>query len=390
VGGHPANELGRQPLQGQEGGGSESTTLSVDICRKFAGTGVHPFELRIAEEFAPGFTVLFGPSGAGKSTLLDCIAGLLQPDIGWVKLGEEIFFDAARRISLAPQKRGIGYVFQSLALFPHLSVVENVGYGLAGLSEAEQRERIERGLESFHIQSLRGRKPGELSGGEQQRVALARSVVTQPRLLLLDEPLTGLDAGLRQAILSDLRAWNEVNRVPILYVTHNREEVDAIGERVVAMVDGHVRESGAPRSVLDAPRAVALAKAAGFENLLRGRVLEQRPADGVMRIALEADHCELEIPLGNAAPGEAVQVAVRGGDILVATERPRGLSARNILEGVVQSMEARGTLVVMQVNAGVRFTVHVTPGAVRSLKLSPGRRVWLVVKTHSCHLVTPQ
>lgn len=340
--------------------------------------------------FSAGFTVLFGPSGAGKSTLLDCIAGLLRPDSGSIKLGPEIFFDAGSRISLAPQKRGVGYVFQSLALFPHLSVEENVVYGLAGLADAERKERMERGFASFHIQDLRARKPGELSGGEKQRVALARSVVTQPRLLLLDEPLTGLDAGLRQAILADLRAWNAANRVPILYVTHNREEVDAIGERVVAMVDGHVRESGVPRSVLDAPRTVALAKAAGFENLLRGRVLEQRPTDGVMRVALEADHCELEVPLGHAAPGEEVHVAVRGGDILVAAERPHGLSARNILEGMVESMEPRGTLVVLRVNAGVEFTVHVTPGAVRSLKLAPGLAVWLVVKTHSCHLVTPQ
>ena len=364
--------------------------LQVHIHKTFPSADASPFSLRIAEEFSPGFTVLFGPSGAGKSTLLDCIAGLMRPDDGRIKLAEEIFFDAAKKISLAPQRRGIGYVFQSLALFPHLTVEENVAYGLAGTAGLQRRERIERGLESFHIQSLRNRKSRELSGGEKQRVALARSIVTNPRLLLLDEPLTGLDAGLRLAILADLRAWNAANRVPILYVTHNREEVDAIGERVVAMIDGHVRETGAPRSVLDAPRAVALAQAAGFENLLRGCVLDLRPADGVMRVALESDHCELEIPLSAAEPGEQVQVAIRAGDILLATAQPRSLSARNILRGVVDSMEVRGTLVVVAVNAGARFTVHVTPGAVRSLHLAPGLPVWLVLKTHSCHVVTPR
>jgi len=364
--------------------------LSVDIQRKFAAAGTASFELRIAAEFPPGFTVLFGPSGAGKSALLDCIAGLLRPDSGSIKLGQEVFFDAGKGISLAPQKRGIGYVFQSLALFPHLTVEENVAYGLAEIAETERNEKMERGFASFHIQNLRDRKPGELSGGEKQRVALARSVVTQPRLLLLDEPLTGLDAGLRGAILADLRAWNGANRIPILYVTHNRDEVDTIGERVVVVANGRVRESGAPRSVLDAPRAVALAKATGFENLLRGRVVEQRPADGVMRVALEADHCELEIPLGSTPVGEEVQVALRAGDILVAAEKPRRLSARNVLEGVLESMEERGTLVVLQVNAGVNFTVHVTPGAARTLRLAPGLPVWLVVKTHSCHLVTPR
>lgn len=362
--------------------------LSVAIRKRFLPAKAPSFELQVSQEFPPGFTVLFGPSGAGKSTLLDCIAGLVKPDEGMIRLDEEIFFDGVTGFSLAPQKRRIGYVFQSLALFPHLSVEGNVEFGLAGIAVEERRERIDRILGAFHIRELRNRKPGELSGGEKQRVALARSVVTQPRLLLLDEPLTGLDAGLRQAILQDLREWNEANRIPILYVTHNREEVDAIGERVVAIVEGHVRESGLPRAVLDAPRAVALARAAGFENLLVGRVIEQRAADGVMRVALDGSHCELEIPLGAAEPGEPVQVAIRAGDILLAREAPRGLSARNVLQGVVETMETRGTMVVVGVNAGARFVVHVTPGAVRSLELRTGQAVWLVLKTHSCHVVT--
>ena len=364
--------------------------LSVHIQKQFRNAAASSFHLGISAEFPAGFTVLFGPSGAGKSTLLDCIAGLVQPDEGWIKLREESFFDAGKGISLAPQKRGIGYVFQSLALFPHLSVEANVGYGLSDLSDAERSLRIDRILRAFHIQDLRKRKPGGLSGGEKQRVALARSVVTEPRILLLDEPLTGLDGGLRQAILEDLRGWNASHRIPILYVTHNREEVDAIGDRVVAITDGHVRESGMPQAVLDAPRNARLAQAAGFENLLQGRVLEHRPADGVMRVALDPGHCELEIPLGTAQVGEPVQVAIRAGDILVATQAPHGLSARNILPGTVESLETRGAIAVAQINAGARFTVHVTPGAVRSLELAPGLAVWLVVKTHSCHVVIPQ
>lgn len=364
--------------------------LSVHIQKEFFSATTPSFRLGIDAEFPPGFTVLFGPSGAGKSTLLDCIGGLVKPDQGWIKLDQEFFFDAEKGISLAPKKRGIGYVFQSLALFPHLSAEENVEYGLSGLADDERLQRTERILGAFHIQDLRRRKPRELSGGEKQRVALARSVVTEPRLLLLDEPLTGLDGGLRQAILEDLRKWNASHRIPILYVTHNREEVDAIGDRVVAIADGQVRESGMPRAVLDAPRHVALAQAAGFENLLPGRVLEHRPADGVMRVALDPDHCELEIPLGTAGVGEPVQVAIRAGDILVATQAPHGLSARNILPGTVESLETRGAIVVAKIEAGARFTVHVTPGAVRSLALAPGLAVWLVLKTHSCHVVNRQ
>jgi molybdate transport system ATP-binding protein len=362
--------------------------LSVDIQKTFRAAESRAFQLKISGEFSPGFTVLFGPSGAGKSTLLDCIAGLVKPDEGRIKLDEEIFFDAGKGISLVPQKRGIGYVFQSLALFPHLSVEENVGYGLSGLADAERRGRMDRILSAFHIRELRRRKPGQLSGGEKQRVALARSVVTEPRILLLDEPLTGLDGGLRRAILEDLRGWNAARPIPILYVTHNREEVDAIGDRVVALVDGRVRESGMPGAVLDAPRTIALAQAAGFENLFQGRVLEHRMNDGLMRVALGSSECELEIPLGTENLGDAVQLAIRAGDILLATHAPYGISARNLLPGTVESVETRGTTVVVQVNAGVRFTVHVTPGAMRSLELAPGLVVWLVVKTHSCHVVS--
>ena len=366
-----------------------SAMLAVNIRKRFSNSA--QFQLQVAAEFPVGFTVLFGPSGAGKSTLLDCIAGLLHPEEGSISFGETVFFDAAKGLSLSPQKRGIGYVFQSLALFPHLSVQENVAFGLAKVAPSEQQERIARILRIFHIEQLAGRKPRELSGGEQQRVALARSLVTQPRLLLLDEPLTGLDAGLRQSILQDLREWNAANRVAILYVTHNREEVDTIGERVVALVDGHVRESGLPASVLDAPNTVALAQAAGFENLLAGRVTEKRPSDGVMRVALEGtEPCELEVPLGAAEPGLHIQIAIRAGDILLAKERPHGLSARNILSGVVQSLETRGTLVVTRVKAGAEFQVHVTPGAARTLELREGMAVWLVLKTHSCRVVIPR
>jgi molybdate transport system ATP-binding protein len=365
-----------------------SSMLCVDILKKLpAAASSVAFQLQVAAQFSPGFTVIFGPSGAGKSTLLDCIAGITTPDAGTITLDNQIFFDAGKKIVMPPQQRRIGYVFQSLALFPHLTVRENIRFGIAQKPETEQRAQVEQTLRAMHIDRLVDRKPLALSGGEKQRVALARSLVTQPRLLLLDEPLTGLDAGLRQSILDDLREWNDANRVPIVYVTHNREEVDAIGERVVAIIDGHVRESGLPREVLDAPRTVALAQAAGFENLLSGQVVEHRPDDGVMRVALAGNHCELEVPLGSATVGSAVQIAIRAGDILLAREAPRGLSARNVLPGSVKTMEERGTLVVVQVHAGVDFEVHVTPGAVRALELRAGNPVWLVLKTHSCHVV---
>jgi molybdate transport system ATP-binding protein len=346
-----------------------------------------PFVLDVSVEVPVGITILFGPSGAGKSTLLDCTAGLVRPEEGRIALGEKILFDTETRVDLPPQRRRMGYLFQSAALFPHMSVEENVAYGLDQLPANVRHEQVREILKAFRVEGLRTRKPGEISGGEAQRVALARSLVTEPRTLLLDEPLTGLDAELKSSIVDDLRAWNASKRIPILYVTHSREEVDALGERVIALENGHVVSSGTPMDVLDAPRRKRLAQAAGFENLLPGTVVDLREADGVMRVRLGETACEIEVPLGYAAVGTRVRVAIRAGDILLATEQPRGLSARNVMQGKITSLERRGTMVIVRVDCGVTFLAHVTPGAVRSLELTAGRKVWLVLKTHSCHVV---
>jgi molybdate transport system ATP-binding protein len=200
------------------------------------------FVLDVALEFATGVTMIFGPSGAGKSTLLDCIAGLLKPQKGKIAARDEMLVDSDANIDVRPERRHIGYVFQSLALFPHMSVHDNVTYGLANLPAEEQNQRASGILSAFHIEGLRSRKPGELSGGEQQRVALARSLVTQPRVLLLDEPMSGLDAELKTSIIQDLLAWNDEHKIPILYVTHSKEEAAAVGGRMIVLKNGKVTE----------------------------------------------------------------------------------------------------------------------------------------------------
>jgi molybdate transport system ATP-binding protein len=368
------------------GGQVNNAVLAAQVRKERRGSAT-PFVLDVSLEISSGITILFGPSGAGKSTLLDCLTGLVQPDAGQIAIGGDALFDSSSRINLPPQKRRIAYVFQSLALFPHMSVEDNVTYGLTHLHQQERRARALEVLAAFRVENLKSRRPGEISGGEKQRVALARSLVTLPRLLLLDEPLTGLDAELKASIVDDLRAWNAAQRIPILYVTHSRDEVDALGERVIAMDRGRVVSAGTPQEVLEAPRRKRLAQAAGFENFLRGMVVDVREADGVMRVRLEASACEIEVPLGYAAAGSRAQIAIRAGDILLATEPPRGLSARNILAGRIVSLDQRGTLVVARVDCGVVFTVHVTPGAARALALALEQKVWLVLKTHSCHLV---
>jgi molybdate transport system ATP-binding protein len=204
------------------------------------------FTLDVSIEIPPGITILFGPSGAGKSTMLDCIAGLLRPDEGLIRIAGQALFDSKNNLNLPPQARRVAYVFQMLALFPHMTAEQNVAYGLANSPRASRAARVDQILRAFAVEPLRFRKPAKMSGGERQRIALARSLVTEPQILLLDEPLTGLDACLKTAIVEDLRAWNATHRIPVLYVTHNREEVAALGGCVIALEQGQVVKEGVP------------------------------------------------------------------------------------------------------------------------------------------------
>ena len=209
------------------------------------------FQLDCAFEVPEGFTVLFGPSGAGKTSVLDCIAGIKTPDSGKIAINGTAIFDSARRANLWPSQRRLAYVFQSLALFPHLTVSENVTYGLGHEPSNTANEHSRKMLAQFGIEQLQQRKPGDLSGGERQRVALARSLVTDPTVLLLDEPLAALDRPTRKKILDDLRAWNAAKNVPILYVTHSVREALALGERVLVMEAGRIIASGPPAELLN-------------------------------------------------------------------------------------------------------------------------------------------
>jgi molybdate transport system ATP-binding protein len=344
------------------------------------------FTLDVSFTAPPGVTMLFGASGAGKTTLLECIAGLIHPDRGQIRIGGRTVFDANSEIDVATAKRGVGYVFQTLALFPHLDVASNVCYGLNKLDAAEAARRVNTVLEAFRIAPLRRRRPAEISGGERQRVALARALVTDPCTLLLDEPLSALDAATKKSILDDLRAWNESHRIPVVYVTHSREELFALGERVIALEQGSVIAEGEPHAVLSAPRQESLASLAGFENIFDATVTSLHESAGTMTCRI-GDRLEIEAPLGHVQPGEKVRIAVRAGDILLANTEPRGLSARNLLPGRIVSLVRRDVTVIAQVDCGALFEVHITPAAVSSLQLRPDAPVWLVVKTHSCHLV---
>jgi molybdate transport system ATP-binding protein len=286
-------------------------------------------------------------------------------------------------------KRRVGYVLQTLALFPHLTVEQNVEYGLAHLPRPERTKRSSAILQAFRIAGLARRNVRKISGGESQRAALARTLVTDPAVLLLDEPLAALDAATKSTIIDDLRAWNRDHRIPILYVTHSREEVFALGERVLVLDAGRIVAQGTPHEVISAPWMETVAQLAGMENVLDAVVEAVHPERGTMvcRVAGDGGPLVLETPLVRGGVGALLRVGIRAGDILLATSPPVGLSARNVIPGRIASIEQRDVIVSARVKCRVEMEVHLTLAARDSLHLEPGKEVWLVIKTHSCHLM---
>ena len=244
-------------------------------------------------------------------------------------------------------------------------------------------------LQAFRIPHLAARYPREISGGESQRTALARTLVTDPALLLLDEPLAALDASTKTAIIDDLRSWNQAHRIPILYVTHSREEVFALGERVIVLDSGRIVAQGTPHEVISAPLQETVAQLVGFENIFDAIVESVHPERGTMSCRIESDAgpVVLETPLVRGGVGSALRVGIRAGDILLATAPPVGLSARNVIPGRIKALIQRDVIVTAHVKCRVEMEVHLTLAARDSLQLVPGREVWLVIKTHSCHLM---
>jgi ABC-type sulfate/molybdate transport systems ATPase subunit len=221
--------------------------LHIAARHRFSGSA---FSLDVALDLTSGWTVLFGHSGAGKSTLLRGLAGLLRFDFSHITLDGNMWSDTQQHISLPPYRRNIGWLSQRPALFPHLSVLENVAFGLDALPRAQRIERSNAAMERFRCEHLATRRPSQLSGGELQRVALARTLVRNPRLLLLDEPFGGLDLSLRESILDDLRQWQQRENAPVVLATHDVAEACRSASHIVRLDSGRVIAQGPPETVL--------------------------------------------------------------------------------------------------------------------------------------------
>lgn len=357
------------------------------MSESWAGYRLPGFTLDMAWTLEPGKAlVLFGPSGSGKTTTLRIILGLVRPDEGRIEVGGQVVFDHTRGVWVPPHLRRVGYLPQEYHLFPHLDVSANIAYGLNGGATAKQA-RVAGLLESFRLTGVAHRRVWELSGGQRQRVALARAMAPRPAALLLDEPFSALDMELRRELRTELRALLSDARIPIVLVTHDREEALAIGDVVQVMENGRSVAAGEPVTVLGHPRQARVASLVGVENLIPATVTALDPVAGSMRCT--AGQTNLEVPLSDARMGEQVAIGIRASDIILASSEPRGLSARNRLPGRVVSVEPRGASYEVALDCGIPLRCTVTQAAIQDLGIAPGAAFWAVIKASSCFLVAP-
>lgn len=345
------------------------------------------FEVDIDASFDARITSIFGPSGSGKTTLLDAIAGLRHVQEGEIEVNGRTLFSSAGGINRPPRDRGIGYVPQEGALFPHLSVRKNILFGAnrdtPGKFKGISMDHV---LDVLEIGNLLDRRVAKLSGGEGQRVALARAILSNPQLLLLDEPLAALDIGLKERILPYLARVRDEFSIPMIYVTHNVTEVLTLADWVLMVSQGRLVAQGFPQEVLRSRQAIVQPGDDQFENILTARVMELDPESARTRVRLASGQ-ELYIPLVSQPGVQTVNVRISPDDILLGTKRPDGISAANVLAGTVKRIETLAGEALITVAAGDEFFVRLTQSAVNRLELAVRTPVFLIMKTRSFRLL---
>ncbi len=354
---------------------TEGLRLRLKLARK-------DFQLNVDLDLPPtGITVLFGPSGSGKTTLLRCVAGLERPANGLVRVGSELWHDEAHGVYVPTWQRDLGFVFQEASLFEHLKVQDNLAYGLKRSKKSGASQALARAIELLGIGHLLHRDTGHLSGGERQRVAIARALATQPRLLLLDEPLAALDLARRHDILPWLEKMRDELSMPMLYITHSADEVARLADHLVCLDKGSVKASGAAQDVLariESP--VIVGDDAGV--VLRGRVALR---DSVWHLArVEFPGGSLWVRDNGIAVGQSVRLRVLARDISITAHETRDTSIQNHLQGSIEAIadDAHPSQALVRIRCGESILLgRITKRAIDALKVRVGDAVWAQVKS---------
>lgn len=329
----------------------------------------------------PGLTALFGPSGSGKTSLVNIVAGLIRPDHGHVVVDGEVLVDTDRGVFVPSHRRRIGYVFQEGRLFPHLTVRQNLLYGRWFAPRADRGDDLDHVVDLLGIGALLDRRPGLLSGGEKQRVAIGRALLSSPRIILMDEPLASLDEARKAEILPYIERLRDESRVPIVYVSHSVSEVARLATTIAVLSDGRITAIGPTAAVM---QNLDLLPAGSRDEA--GAVLEttiEAHDDAYGLTSLRSRAGTFRVPRLDLAPGSPVRIRVRARDVIVATEVPRGLSAINVVAGTVaEIVSGDGAAADIRIDcAGEMLLARLTRRSVETLGLKPGLPVHAVIKS---------
>ncbi|MCZ6681471.1 MAG: molybdenum ABC transporter ATP-binding protein [Candidatus Poribacteria bacterium] len=344
------------------------------------------FQLEVDHVITEKVTAFLGPSGSGKSTLLNCISGILHPDKGEIIFVGQTLYSSQSKKRLPPEKRRFGYVFQDGHLFPHLTVQQNIFYGRPRRFADKNQIDTEVVIDILEIGGLMNRYPNQLSGGQRQRVAVARALAIHPRLLLMDEPLASLDAGLKNRILPYLYHIKQTFDIPILYVTHSISEVMALADEAFWLSDGRITAHGEPHELLASPSALPIAQMAGVENILSLPVVASSEQRGITELGLGSQ--KLLVSYTKIRIGETMPIAIKAQDIIVAIDPNLLISARNILRGTIRHIAAQGGRVMLSVDIeGRLFSVELTSDARNQLALAEETVCYFIIKASAINLL---
>lgn len=353
--------------------------LKIDARKQLAA-----FEWQGQLDVQPGVTALFGQSGAGKTSLVKMIAGLLAPDEGEITIGETCVFANPGGVNLPPERRPVSVVFQDGRLFPHLTVRANLRYGRRLRKQTTPAPALQEIVELLNLESLLHRRPMSLSGGEQQRVALGRALLAAPDVLLLDEPLAGLDPERRGEVLGYLERMKKEKERVTVYVTHRMEEVVRLADRLALIHRGVVRATGDPVELLGKPELQMLTGQDAAGALLSCRIEQREDAHGLSRLSCSGN--ALYLPRLPLSEGPRVLVQVRAGDVSLSLEPPRQSSVLNVMRGRVERIvDEDGAFADVVVDVGQTLWARVTHRSVRELGLVPGAGVYAAIKAASLY-----
>jgi len=337
------------------------------------------FALDVRFSVAPGgITALFGRSGAGKTSTVNAIAGLARPDAGRIALDGETLFDSESGIDVPPERRRIGYVFQEGRLFPHISVKGNLAYGMRRVPPRARRIGFDHVVALLGLGPLLHRHSRSLSGGEKQRVAIGRALLTSPRLLLMDEPLASLDAPRKAEILPFIERLRDELKIPVVYVSHVMEEIVRLADTVALLSEGKIAAMGPLDDLMARLDLRPLTGRYEAGAVIAARIAGHDDAFGLTRLAFAGG--TLQVPRLDLAPGETLRVRIRARDVALALEEPQRISVLNVFPGTVAEIAADGALADVVVDIGARLWARITARSLHDLKLAPGSKVFALVK----------